>query len=173
MINNMIIALTGTPGTGKHTLAEKLSKKMNFNVIDLGKALRGRTTEKEVTVRDINSAFKRLKKDNSIIVSHLSHFIRSKDIKLIIVLRTDPELLAGRLKKRGYSPLKIYDNVMFEAIDGTYLEAVSTGKSVFQIDNSGGIGRCVEKAAAIIKGTGKGDSVDFSDKIIKIEKMLK
>jgi adenylate kinase len=169
----MIIALSGTPGTGKHTLAERLAKIKGYSIIDLGKALAGGKTEKDVTIDEINTAFQRMKKDNSIVVSHLSHFIRSKSIKLIIILRTDPVILIKRLEKRGYSKSKIYDNAMFEAIDGTTVEATISGKKTVQIDNSKNLNKTVKKTLDVINGKGRSDRVDFSSKITTVEKMFK
>jgi adenylate kinase len=169
----MIIALSGTPGTGKHTLAERLAKIRGYNIIDLGKALTDGKTEKDVTIDEINTAFQRLKKDNSIVVSHLSHFITSKSIKLTIILRTDPVILIKRLEKRGYNKSKIYDNAMFEAIDGTTIEATISGKRTFQIDNSKNLEKTVKKVINVINGKGGGDRVDFSSKITTVEKMFK
>lgn len=165
----MIIAISGTPGTGKHTVAEQVSKITGYKVLDLGKLLSKSDGEKEVSLKQLNSAFQNIKKENSLVVSHLSHLIDSKSIKITIVLRTDPLILIKRLKKRGYSSSKIYDNAMFEALDGTYLEAILKKRKTFQIDNSGDLGEAVKKVVKIIKGKGRGDKVDFSPEVLKVE----
>lgn len=169
----MIIALSGTPGTGKHTVAKEVSKATGYTVIDLGKLLGGGKKEKEISLRQLDSAFEAVKKNDSLVVSHLAHLINSKRISLTVVLRTKPLVLAKRLKKRGYSKQKIYDNVMFEALDGTYIEALETRRKTFQIDNTTDLKRTVSRVIAIINGRGRNDSVDFSADVIKIEKMLK
>lgn len=169
----MIIAISGTPGTGKHTVAKVLADKMGYRVIDLGKALNKEKKEREVTLIELNRTFQKLKKDNSIVISHLSHLINSPDIRMVIVLRTDPLILADRLKHRNYSREKIYDNVMFEAIDGTYMEALKRRGNVFQVDNTLNVHRTVERVLKIINGKEKSETIDFSRKIVKIEKMFK
>lgn len=169
----MIIAISGTPGTGKHTVAKALARKLKYPILDLNRVLGGGKTEREVTLREVNDAFQSLKQDNALVVSHLSHFIKSNRISMIIVLRTDPTILVRRLRKRGYKKAKIYDNAIFEAMNGTYAEALRTKKRVFQIDNTKNINRTVKKAMSAINGTGKSDAVDFSDKILKIEKIFK
>lgn len=169
----MIIAISGTPGTGKHTLAKELAKKINYEVLDLNKILKKGSKEREVTLREINQAFQKNKKDNLLVVSHLSHFIKSKSISFVIVLRTDPTILVKRLKERGYNKEKIYDNAIFEAMNGTYAEALKLKKKVFQIDNTKSINNTVKKAMSIIQGKGKEGKIDFSDKILKVEKMFK
>jgi adenylate kinase len=169
----MIIAISGTPGTGKHTLADRLSRKIKYEVLDLNPFLTKGKKEEEVTLKKLNRVFQRHKKDNLLVVSHLAHFIESKQINLLIVLRTEPMVLAKRLRGRRYSKEKIRDNVIFEAMNGTYEEALKMKRNVFQIDNTQNIDRAVKKARLIINGKGRGDNVDFSGKIIKMEKMLK
>jgi Predicted nucleotide kinase (related to CMP and AMP kinases) len=85
----MIIAISGTPGTGKHTLAKELAGKTNYGILDLNRILKKGNKEREVTLKEVNEAFQKNKKDNLLVVSHLSHFIRSKSIDFVIVLRTD------------------------------------------------------------------------------------
>ncbi|MGC8533482.1 MAG: adenylate kinase family protein [Candidatus Parvarchaeum sp.] len=169
----MIIAISGTPGTGKHTLAKELARKINYEVLDLNQILKRGSKEREVTLKEVNQAFQKNKKDNLLVVSHLSHFIKSKRISFVIVLRTDPLILVKRLEERGYNKEKIHDNAIFEAMNGTYAEALQLKKKVFQIDNTKSIKNTVKKAIAIIQGKGKGEKIDFSDKILKVEKMFK
>lgn len=169
----MIIAISGTPGTGKHTIAKILAKEMKYKVLDLNPVLNPGKKEKEVTLKEVNLAFQRNKTDNLIVVSHLAHFIKSNKINFVIVLRTNPLVLVKRLKKRGYKKSKIYDNAIFEAMDGTYAEASKMKKEVFQINNTKNLEMTIKKAKSIINGKGKGDIVDFSDTILKIEKMFK
>ncbi len=169
----MIIAISGTPGTGKHTLAKELARKTNYEILDLNRILKKGGKEREVTLKEVNEVFQKNKKDNIIVVSHLSHFIRSKSINFVIVLRTDPLILIKRLEKRGYKKEKIYDNVIFEAMNGTYEEALNMKRKIFQINNTKNIKSTVKKAMLILAGEEKEENIDFSDKILKVEKMFK
>ena len=169
----MIIAISGTPGTGKHTLAKELAGKTGYEILDLNRILKKGKKEREVTLKEVNEAFQKNKKDNLLVVSHLSHFIKSKSIDLVIVLRTDPIILIRRLKKRGYKKEKIYDNALFEAMNGTYAEALEMKQKVFQINNTRNIKISVKKAMLIIEGKERGENIDFSDKILEVEKMFK
>ena len=169
----MIIAISGTPGTGKHTLAKELARKTNYEILDLNRILKKGAKEREVTLKEVNEAFQKNKKDNLLVISHLSHFIRSKSINFVIVLRTDPLILIKRLEKRGYKREKIHDNALFEAMNGTYAEALKMKMKVFQINNTKNINNTVKKAMSIIAGKGNGEKVDFSDRILKVEKMFK
>ncbi len=169
----MIIAISGTPGTGKHSIAERISKLTGYKIIDLGKMLSSKNGEKEISIKELNKSFQKVKSDNSLVISHLSHLLNSKSIKTTIIIRTDPFILKKRLEKRGYAKSKVYDNVMFEALDGTYIEAKKRKRKVFQVDNSKDIEIAVKKVLNIIHGKGKDDNVNFSDRIIKIEEMFK
>lgn len=169
----MIIAISGTPGTGKHTVAKKLAKQMKYGLLDMNPILNPSKKEKEVTLKEVNSIFQRHKKDKLIVISHLSHFIKSNKINFVIVLRTNPLVLVKRLTKRGYTKDKIYDNALFEAMNGTYAEASRIKKKVFQVDNTKNLNTTVKKIKLIIDGKGKSDIVDFSDMILKIEKKFK
>ncbi len=169
----MIIAISGTPGTGKHTVSKVLARKIDYDILDLNRILKRGKKEREVTLEEVNKAFKKNEKDNLLVVSHLSHFIKSKDISFVIVLRTDPITLIKRLEKRGYKKEKIYDNAIFEAMNGTYTEALQMKKKVFQVDNTKNINNTIKKVMLIIAGKGKGEKVDFSEKILKVEKMFK
>ena len=57
-----------------------------------------------------------------IVEGHLSHLLPLID--KIIVLRCHPEILKNRLIKKGWSPGKICENVMAEALDVILCEAV-------------------------------------------------
>ncbi len=129
----MIIAISGTPGTGKHTIASILAKKFGYKVVDVNRLLRGR---KEISVKELNRLVTPAISDGTIIVSHLSHLLESKRIDVFIVLRCDPAVLSRRLKRRRYGADKIHDNAVFEAIDGTYLEAKRLHKNVVQVDST-------------------------------------
>jgi hypothetical protein len=58
-------------------------------------------------------------------------------------------------------------------MNGTCSEALKMKKKVFQINNTKNLKNTVKKAMLIIAGKEKGENVDFSDKILKVEKMFK
>ncbi len=107
------------------------------------------------------------------IVSHLSHFIEKKYVDIYIILRCNPMTLIKRLKKRGYDKKKIYDNVMFEALDGTTIEARDLGLKYLEIDNSKNPNKTVDKIINFInKKKIESGKIDYSRYILKIEKIL-
>ena len=120
-----IIGITGTPGTGKKTIAIELAKKLNFQYINLNDyAIKNKLTKQnktDYTINDLNLFSKKIKKKiengNFIISGHLlPDIISKKDIDIIFILRCSPLILLKRYKKRQYKEQKIKDNIISEAI---------------------------------------------------------
>ncbi len=166
----MIISISGTPGTGKHTIARELAKKLDYRIIDSNELLRGKY---EVSIKELNAAVGPELKDNSIIVSHMGHFLKSKKVDLFIIIRCDPMRLKKRLEKRGYSKEKVHDNILFEALDGSYIESASIHKNTIQVDNTKNIERTIKELVGYItkKRQIKKFRSNYIKQLIKIENM--
>ncbi|MCL2607752.1 MAG: adenylate kinase family protein [Methanomassiliicoccaceae archaeon] len=139
----MIISLTGTPGTGKTTIADGLREK-GEEVIDLNlhieeNGLKERFDKKRdtynVDVIRLNRSLKdSVPKDKNVFLDgHLSHFL---NCDVIIVVRCNPSVLRERLVKRNYSSQKIMENVQAEALDVILCESSGSDAHVFEIDNT-------------------------------------
>tara|TARA_B100001167_G_scaffold189682_1_gene154858 strand:- start:31 stop:591 length:561 start_codon:yes stop_codon:yes gene_type:complete len=120
-----IIGITGTPGTGKKTIALELSKNLKYEYINLNEyAFKNKLINKienDYIINDLELFAKKIKKTikngNFIISGHLLPDIISKeDIDMIIILRCSPVILLNRYKKRQYNDQKIKDNIISEAI---------------------------------------------------------
>lgn len=138
----MLIAITGTPGTGKTAAAEILSEK--YDVVDLNAVIKergfhlGRDRKRNTLVADLKKLQRYVEnvstcKKTLIAVGHLSHLLHPD---IAIVLRTDPRVLRRRLKKRKFSREKIEENVEAETIDVVLIEAVQKCKKVYEIDTT-------------------------------------
>lgn len=134
----MIIAISGTPGVGKSSVANELENS-GYKVIRLDD-LAGEKGffegeedgSKLVNVDKLNKHVKTLKaKNNLFLVSHYSHQI---DHDAAVVLRCHPEELKKRLKKRSWTDAKIRENLEAEAIDVITIEALENSNSVYEID---------------------------------------
>ena len=144
----MVIAVSGTPGTGKsffaRVLAEKLGAKLlNLNRLILRKGLYRLDTNGTRIARmpAVRREFERILTGSEgpiVVEGHLAHFLRSRHLSHVVVLRTNPRILERRLRKRGYSKAKVRDNVEAEALSVILWEAVRAHgmEKVYEIDTT-------------------------------------
>ena len=140
----MIIALTGTPGTGKTTICHILGKK--YRIIDINRMITdeglhtGRDELRGSVVADMEALQGRVnelvkgEKETIIIEGHLSHYLEGNDA--VIVLRTRPGILTRRLEKRAYSKEKVRENVEAEALDLILVETTQMHDRVYEIETT-------------------------------------
>lgn len=139
----MIISISGTPGTGKTTLAQILAKKFKMTYIDVTNFIsQNKLHDKydrslKTYIIDVDKVEKKLKKEieikeNYIIDSHFSH-----DFSFVthcIVCTCERKILRNRLLKRKYSEKKIMENIQSEIFDTCYIEALENKKKTIKID---------------------------------------
>lgn len=121
------MVITGNPGTGKHLVGIALAKKLKAHIIDINQFVIENNIgvindDKKTFDVDIKKAIYVLRnelliKDNLIIIGHLApYLLRVTDTKFVVVLRRSPYLLLQTFKERGYSELKIKENIITEII---------------------------------------------------------
>jgi len=167
-----MIALTGTPGCGKSSVAEEL-KKRGFDVksvVELAienECILGK--EKGELVIDVEKLSKF--RYDGIVEGHLSHLLNPEKV---IVLRCNPLIIKDRLLKRGWDYEKVMENVEAELIDVILVEALEACDDVYEIDVTE---KSIEEVANAVEEilSGKGDKyrprkVDW---LSKLEKRLK
>ncbi|MBR9675899.1 AAA family ATPase [Candidatus Woesearchaeota archaeon] len=133
----MMIIVTGTPGSGKTSVAKLIAEKKGFEYVDLGvfakkKGLvvdRDEINNCDVIDEDKLSGVVRKEFVNKDVVldSHLSHHISSEIIDLCIVTKCDIKVLKKRLEKRSYSEEKVRENLDSEIFDVCRIEASEKG----------------------------------------------
>jgi len=143
-----VIAVTGTPGTGKTTLSKKLALKLGFSYLDVNKIIKKYNLSEEydkkrktkiIDIKKLNKELiKEIKsiKNGLIIDSHLSHYLPKKNVDVCIVTKCNLKLLEKRLKKRRYSKLKIRENLDSEIFDICSNEAKEKGHKVLVVDTT-------------------------------------
>ncbi|HLP79396.1 MAG TPA: adenylate kinase family protein [Acidobacteriota bacterium] len=141
----MILAISGTPGTGKSTLASQLAQRSGWELLD-GTAFIKKNkifdsydrTHKSYIVDTALFARKVVafsKKHPYVIVdSHLSHYIPKKYVEAVIVTNCELKALSRRLTARGYSKQKVRENLDAEIFDVCATEALEAGHTVIKID---------------------------------------
>nr|XP_039267173.1 adenylate kinase isoenzyme 6-like [Styela clava] len=118
------VLITGTPGTGKSTLAEELASCVNMKYINIGEIAKenelytGYDEELECQILDedgvIDILEDTLSEGGNIVDYHSSDFFPERWFDIVFVLRTDNTILYNRLEKRGYNAKKIQNNVQCE-----------------------------------------------------------
>ncbi len=152
-LENKVFLLTGTPGVGKTSVSEKLSK--NYFVVHLNEEIKKHklflSEEDDTKVADEKKVINHLnelcreKKRDILIEGHFSHIYEDAD--KVVVLRCNPKKLKKRLSKRNYSRKKIKENIESEILDVCLSEAIeiheidkvneidTTERSIDQITN--------------------------------------
>lgn len=147
------LIVTGTPGTGKTTLAKKLSllldytyfdvnsfvktahiyssydRKRHTYVVDEVRLARSLIKVRAATLKNASRAPKTVQK-GIIFDSHMSHYMPSKYADLCIVTSCSLRALQQRLRRKGYSPAKVRENLDAEIFDTCLSEAHEAGHRV-------------------------------------------
>ncbi len=126
----MVIAITGTPGSGKSTFASELSKALKDaklieinSIVKKGKHFSELDENGAMVVKplELSKALnaeieKHLKSESVIVVGHL---VPELDITpdIVVVVKAKLKVLIERLEKRKYNKDKIRENIVSEAID--------------------------------------------------------
>lgn len=145
-----LVAISGTPGVGKTSVSAELRAR-GYTVIDANEHLRshGLLGERDesrdtynVDMEAFNSSLEEYRRTGDLVFidSHLSH---QCDCSHIVVLRCHPDVLAERLRARGYSEAKVRENVQAEILDVILCESVDTDIPVSEID-------CTAKNVSIV-----------------------
>jgi adenylate kinase len=151
----MIVALTGTPGTGKTAVSKLLLGRLNakiksskdrYKLIVLNKVAEKNKSyvgfdelrqSKVVNMKKLKADVKKEigTKKNVLMEGHFSHLLLAD---IVIILRTHPAVLEKRLRKKYKWPTKIDENVEAEMMSVILDETLPNHKpgTVFEIDTT-------------------------------------
>jgi adenylate kinase len=169
--------ITGNPGTGKHTLARIVAKKLGLELIDINKvAIDKKIFEKRNETVDVDA--RKLKKildkktSKALLVGHLAPYVVSRNkVEIAIVLRRSPYELEGVYTKRKYNNAKLIENLGSEILGITYYDTIKKiGRNkTFQLDvTNKSIATITKKIESLfLKDKIKGDKVDWLALVLK------
>lgn len=132
----MLIGITGTPGTGKTTVASELRRRGN-DVLDLKTTVAAFVVGNEdgADIIDTDAWSNHLAEIEGYAEGILAHYLPCDKL---IVLRCRPDVLKIRLSPRGYPEHKVRENAEAEALDVILIEAVEmvSSEKIFEIDTT-------------------------------------
>jgi len=140
----MIVAITGTPGTGKTEVSKALAKRLGWSWFSLNviAAMKGlyegydsARMSKIVDIARLRAEVNLLatEHENFIIESHYAH---DMPCDMVIVLRTDTTVLRKRMLKKGFHTEKVAENIEAEMMQIIIDEAKAAHKNVHEIDTT-------------------------------------
>jgi adenylate kinase len=146
----LVIVLSGTPGTGKTTIALELKKLYSAFVINLtdfainNDLILEYDAQRQTKIVDIDDLVPKLEesikaqKGNIIVEGHFADIVPESLTSIFLILRTNPHILEKRLKKKQFNKLKIQENLQSEILGvctSAALEAHTRSK-IYEIDTS-------------------------------------
>jgi len=170
----MLVAVTGTPGTGKTSACDVLARR-GYVVVDLDDVARqggfivGRDEARGSDEVDVDALRDNLRVPAKIAFLR-SHYAHRMAVDLVVVLRCAPSVLRTRLESRGWPPAKVKENVEAEAIDVITQEAVDSLPTVYEVDTTTGTpAQTADAILEILQGKTRGHelgSVDWSHEVL-------
>lgn len=132
------IAISGSVGSGKTTLAKELGKKLSYEIIHLNELAKKYKIEEikdlqtfdfdlDSLLDDFEDALKQGKYNNCIIESHFSQYINPELIDVLVIVNRDLKELKQEYKLRNYNTQKIQDNLEVESFNLCFYEAEEQG----------------------------------------------
>ena len=178
-----VVALTGTPGTGKTTLA-RLAGSKGWCILELTQLARssgsvvGRDEERESD--DVDTDLLRSAVEGEVVASppdgrillvgHLAHLM---PCDAVVVLRTSPRVLRSRLEARDWAEPKVKENVEAEAVGVILVEAMELEPpiQVYEVDTTSATPEALVTLLMEVLESGsedlEGGWVDWSEEVME------
>jgi adenylate kinase len=154
------LGITGTPGTGKKTLAPSVARLLGLPCISLN----GLLTPREVAEDSPGADPRRLRtrllgraRGTNVVFGHMVPDVLTKgELERVVVLRCNPSVLRLRLHQRGYSAEKVTGNVEAELIGVVAAACISKfgRRKVAEFDTTAsGVRNSAEAVAGLLQSS--------------------
>ena len=151
----MMYGITGTPGTGKTSIAGELAGR-GYRVVHLRDTVDPYVLERDdardTLVIDEELWAAEFAPVEGIVEGQLAHLL---PCDRVVILRCRPDVLEKRLTLRDYPPAKIRENVEAEALDVILIETLEEhhGSQIYELDTTDkDIRECADLIERFIKG---------------------
>ncbi len=147
-----IIIITGSPSVGKTSVSTVLASKLNAIYVDLGELVvtenlvTGKDEARDTLIADMERVSDRVKeiiaqaKGDVVFDGHYAvDVVPAKNVSRVFVLRRNPEELKPLMEARGWSGLKLWENLACEVLDVCLSDAVKAcgAEKVCEVDVTG------------------------------------
>jgi len=167
----MVLVITGSPGVGKHTIANEVLHSNDYELLDINKIasakgfIEDNQDGNEIDVDKFKVYFEEIITEKSLVVGHLAPYVlNDKNVKSAIVLRKNPYKLLDIYEKRGYSEEKRRENLGSEILGIITNDAITNfgQDKTFQIDASESTPKEIaSQIDNIINRNDDGDNIDW------------
>jgi adenylate kinase len=150
MMVDQVIAISGTPGTGKTAVGNTLAKRLNAEVIELGQVVKdqgfhyGEDSDRETLIINIEALqnymvqqFQNSEK-RFVIIGHFADIVSEEFLAVLVVLRCHPVILTKRLSNRQWPVKKILENIQAEILGVCTSQSLSqhNRSKIYEIDTT-------------------------------------
>jgi len=140
-----VIVVSGTPATGKTSLAKKISEELGYEYLDVNKVIKGNKLCEDydkarhcnvVDVEKLNKVLIMLIESSEkdlVIDSHMAQFLPKDYVDLVIITKCKLNELKKRLHERKYPSTKVRENLDSEIFDICLSEAKEQNHTILEI----------------------------------------
>lgn len=175
----MRILITGTPSTGKTTIAKRLAELLKHHHVEVVKVIieeklyRGLDEVRDSFIVDIKRARRFFatylaERCDVILDSHVVEIFPRKLVDKVLVLRAHPLLILKRGVEKGWSPKKCLENAQAELLGVCLSDALQFygRKKVWQVDcTCRSVDEVVEEILSILRGKRRRRRIDWLAKL--------
>ena len=151
----MMYGISGTPGTGKSSIAAALEER-GHRVVHAADTVNdylvGSDPERQTVIIDEEAWAGNFVPVDGFVEGHLVHLL---PCDLVIILRCRPDVLRARLEERGYPRDKVFENAEAEAMDVILVETLEIHPPghILEVDTTDApVRSCVEQIELFIRG---------------------